>query len=625
MNKKRGIIVSLSGPDGVGKSTTLNSLKESLTGYEIIIRNWRPGLLKSLHSLVGKKPAVIHTDAGLIIPRRKAGRYQFIRYLYYWIDFVLGYFFKDRQELKNSKIICYDRSYLDVFVDPVRFGLKDSKLSRFLFKRVPKHDLSILLYDLPAKIYKRKPELSLDVIQNQINAYFNLVKGHLINTVIEIDAPPAMIANRLKDLIAFLAGAKNFNQREEKLNQIQWLNLILFRGNHCRFSQNRSSDKSSLFCDQYMWLDLKDGRGYLLPVAPAKFFKQSLSIYTPQNTKSKFFKGILSGLSRCKIERFLLPRIFIDGASICDENTQLTDNFLYFLKREFGDNLLFSISIGAPGPAQKPVLSVISRDKQTIIGYIKVGWNDKSIENIQNEEKALKKLSNLEFRHFTVPQVIKSGSWNQLYYCYQSTLPNLKPYNHKDWSNHLEKVLKELKNIEFKMTRLQDTAFWKHLNESVSRVKNLFYSNLILKSLEKIEQKVDDQLFPMAVSHGDLTPWNIKQAGDKLFIFDWEFNHWEAPFGWDVIRYFLHHYRFVEKYPPGQLCALFFEPGKVNGFIKELFDGYNLNLQYLEISLLNYLVHELMLYLIDDQNNIDSIMFFQQMLNLMIYRYEVQA
>lgn len=623
---RRGIIISLSGPDGVGKSTTLNLLKNSLTGYkEIIIRNWRPGLLKSLHSLAGKQPSVVHTDTGLIIPRREAGRFQIIRCVYYWIDFVLGYIIKEKKEIENYKLICYDRSYLDVFVDPVRFGLSDSKVSRFLFKRVPKHDLSILLYDHPKKIFQRKPELPLDVIRKQIASYSNLIKENLINVIIKTDSPPTDIVNRLKELITYVDETKNSNNSPVRKDQIEWLNSIFVQGNQMGFSLKKNSPQVLRRSGKYLWLDLKDGRGYFFPVSSNQLFKKAFSLYTPQNIKSRFLKKLISWFSIFQLEKFLFPKIQMVGEVTQKENYSENVSFLDFLKKELGgEDLLFSISIGAPGPAQKPVLSVISRNKKEIMGYVKIGWNKKSIENVKNEETVLNKLSEFEFESFQIPGIIKSGSWHHLYFCYQSTLPNLKPYQYRHWVSNFENVFNELSGIDFKMLRIQDSAFWKELNSSVGKINNLFYSNLILKSIKFLEQKIENQLFPFAISHGDLTPWNIKANGNKWFVFDWEFTKLEAPFGWDLLRYFFHHYRFVEKYTPHQIFVLLLEDGEINHFIRQMFSRYKLDIQIFELTLYIYLVHELLLYLMDDRQNIESIMYLHQMINLMIYRHELQ-
>lgn len=195
-------IIAFVGPDGVGKSTLMSYLSHGETAIftKIVIRHWRPSLVPQLGSIIGKK-AINPDQNGLNVPRRVAGHLYWLRIFYYFLDYLSGHFLKDNVDSCHQRLVLYDRCYLDMMVDPVRYGLSSTRGMQLLWQLLPKLDLVILIYDDPDRIRYRKPELPKEEIKRQLKEWLNLADEGKVNAVIRVDAPPEEIAQRVKALI----------------------------------------------------------------------------------------------------------------------------------------------------------------------------------------------------------------------------------------------------------------------------------------------------------------------------------------------------------------------------------------------------------------------------------------
>jgi len=194
--------VAVVGPDGVGKSSLIEELarQDDLVFNDVVVRHWRPALLPQLGSLVGRKlPA--ETSDGLRPPRRTKGRLHWLRISYYAADTLLGTFLKDRVAASRQKLIIYDRCFLDMAVDPLRYGLASSRGVLGLWRFLPKPDLIVLLHDSPERVDVRKPEMPQPEIERQLAVWGGLSARGEVQAVLQVDAGPGELARRLLPLI----------------------------------------------------------------------------------------------------------------------------------------------------------------------------------------------------------------------------------------------------------------------------------------------------------------------------------------------------------------------------------------------------------------------------------------
>jgi len=179
-------LIVILGPDGVGKSTLINNVINSLRSNFFAIEriHWRPQLIPNLGSFFSKKS---NSEERSYAPRRKAGKLGSLRFLYYYLDYVLGYFFRMGHSISSElPLIIYDRYLYDFYVDSKRYGIKSINRLFFLIKIFPKPVMVVLLSDEPEKILARKTELTVSEIQDQYRKYQHLIRKSIIDKVYDL-------------------------------------------------------------------------------------------------------------------------------------------------------------------------------------------------------------------------------------------------------------------------------------------------------------------------------------------------------------------------------------------------------------------------------------------------------
>ena len=171
--RPNGFFVVIIGPDGAGKSTINTSIQNVLSrGFRNIWHfHWRPKLLPKLGPTM---PSNNKNES--VAPPPKQSHYKgvvsLIRFLYYWMDFVFGYWLIIYPKRARATFVIGERYFPDVIVHPERYGFSVPEwFMRLAAAAVPSADMIILLKDTPEAIFNRKSELSVNMIRSQILSY----------------------------------------------------------------------------------------------------------------------------------------------------------------------------------------------------------------------------------------------------------------------------------------------------------------------------------------------------------------------------------------------------------------------------------------------------------------------
>lgn len=165
----KGVMVAFLGSDGSGKSTIISNLPNVLgrTFDETQIKyyHWRPKFIKSPRNEFDNISSITNPHKNK--PYNKI--ISFIKFMYFNLDYILGYWFSVKIHLGKNKLVIFDRYYYDYLIDKYRYRLNLSdKIIKFFLFTIPKPDITFLLVGDPKVIYERKKEISIDKIQNQI-------------------------------------------------------------------------------------------------------------------------------------------------------------------------------------------------------------------------------------------------------------------------------------------------------------------------------------------------------------------------------------------------------------------------------------------------------------------------
>lgn len=166
---RRGMMVSFSGPDGCGKTTVIELLRERLNVNPPLLFHFRPELLPNLGEVGTKAGVLKEVDRNFSRPHRAArkGRINsLLRLGYYSGDYILGYAIKVLPLRQRKHIVFFDRYFSDIIVDGERscIFLNYRFLAR-LRHIVPGCQYYFFFRVDPDRILSRKQELPKEDIQ----------------------------------------------------------------------------------------------------------------------------------------------------------------------------------------------------------------------------------------------------------------------------------------------------------------------------------------------------------------------------------------------------------------------------------------------------------------------------
>lgn len=168
--KPTGVIISVLGCDGSGKSTVIDQVMNNSNDFEAF-RGYKYHHLFPSRRVAAGKPPVLN-------PHEQLPRSRFmsnVKLMYFLYKYSIGYWMIAYPQKTRSNLVIFDRYYYDILVDPRRYRHNGSQfLTKLIGKIIPKPDLFFII-DAPAEVLQeRKQEVTFEESKRQRQAYLDL-------------------------------------------------------------------------------------------------------------------------------------------------------------------------------------------------------------------------------------------------------------------------------------------------------------------------------------------------------------------------------------------------------------------------------------------------------------------
>ena len=208
--RPHGVFLSVSGPDGSGKTTIIEMVIAELGMIygdgAVHYAHFRPSLLPRIAEVAKKAGTLDKVDENYDQPHRaKPSGWvgSTARLAYYWLDYMGGYFRSVRPVLRRREVMLFDRYYFDMIADSFRSRIAlPMPLLLAMGRILPLPLYAFFIHVKPAEIHRRKQELTMERIVALNARYGDLVRRGWLIEVDNNGAPEEAAAAIVDHIVA---------------------------------------------------------------------------------------------------------------------------------------------------------------------------------------------------------------------------------------------------------------------------------------------------------------------------------------------------------------------------------------------------------------------------------------
>jgi hypothetical protein len=302
----------------------------------------------------------------------------------------------------------------------------------------------------------------------------------------------------------------------------------------------------------------------LIPTVNSRLYRSGFRIHNTAALKNQIIKfGLQQG--------YLIAKKM--NKKLVFSNPELT-NLLQKVQQEMGlkDKLWCSVYVGSSGNNQKLTLQLMHQDGR-IPGYLKISDNPANLSFMKNEYDICEKLKSLKFVNGQIPKSLYWGEWQDFKLMVQEPLDPGARFIGLDLNEKMVLFLLELIEMTGRKERFENSAFMERISRDLQKLRSSHkevsasMTGEVIKVLKRLEKL--EILF--GTCHGDFTPYNVRQNGQELTVFDWEFARPDYPPLFDLFHYVFQGYSQVQKMPAEVIIRQKFLHGGINRKMIELY------------------------------------------------------
>lgn len=206
----RGCVLAVGGPDGVGKTTVCEALIAGVPYGAETLHVRFPGLLprrdpaerREIRLGPGQTPDLTRLR---VYPPTYSRPKAALKTLYLWIDFLLGWVVRVRPLVRRGGWVVFERGWWDHAVDPRRYRLPPpARLVHVLGRLLPRADLVLVLHAPPEVIRARRPELTVEELERQMQAWRTVLPADQARVYVDTSLPHEQMLERVGAAVAGL-------------------------------------------------------------------------------------------------------------------------------------------------------------------------------------------------------------------------------------------------------------------------------------------------------------------------------------------------------------------------------------------------------------------------------------
>ena len=255
-----------------------------------------------------------------------------------------------------------------------------------------------------------------------------------------------------------------------------------------------------------------------------------LTLYNNAGWKATAYRAAMKVAYRSKTESLLTSGCF------------MLENRSTNIERFFNQNEVdeYAIFTGTAGANRKAIITLFQDNRCS--NFVKIPLTPKANDLIRNEQQQLEWLNSIGLDKMEIPkghgergylsltnvqprQIVNSETIGEkhlmaLAECYEKTCTKSMPSQISSWSQ-------TKKGLDFLKGDFQ-------IQNTISKDE----TNVMIQHLIKLEERFQTfEKLPVALAHGDFTPWNMYETTDKIHVYDWEMSCTDLPLLFDVFHY----------------------------------------------------------------------------------------